>query len=59
MSKNTNYVLQYDEHQKKVKELLDQFARKEISFTEMSEKILKEVKFLETEYVNLVESSED
>ena len=57
--KNTDYVLQYDEYQKKVKELLNKFEKKEISFEEMSAQILKEVEFLETAYVNLIESSED
>ena len=57
--KNTDYVLQYDEYQKKVKELLNKFEKKEISFEEMSAQILKEVKFLETAYVNLIEDSED
>jgi len=59
MSKNTDYVLQYDEYQKKVKELLNKFEKKEISFEEMSAQILKEVEFLETAYVNLIEDSED
>ena len=59
MSKNTDYVFQYDEYQKKVKELLNKFEKKEISFEEMSAQILKEVEFLETAYVNLIEDSED
>ena len=57
--KNTDYVLQYDEYQKKVKELLNKFEKKEISFEEMSAQILKEIQFLETAYVNLIEDSED
>ena len=37
----------------------DEFEKKEISFEEMSAQILKEVEFLETAYVNLIEDSED
>jgi len=58
MSKHVDYVLQYDEHQKKVKFLLEQFQKNEISFEKMSEEVLKEVSFLEAAYVQLVEESQ-
>lgn len=58
MPKHVDYVLQYDEHQKKVKFLLEQFQKNEISFEKMSEEVLKEVSFLEAAYVQLVEESQ-